>query len=247
VQTSSLRLICAHVDSLVAAATPVIVAISGPVGVGKTTYAHLLCEELSQRGTATKASVVSTDGFLLPNAVLETAGMAEHKGAPDTFDNDALAWFLETIRVDEAIIGLPRYSHESFDVEPSNDIFTVTPVVIIEGVNALQPVIADAVDLTVYIDADLNDILDWYVERFVGLTEHARNTGSGFYQRFVALNEDELRQTARAVYEQINLPNLRDHIGPTQQAADIIVSKAPNHEARAAFTILGERRRRSNE
>lgn len=204
---------------------PTVVAISGAVGVGKTTYAQHLAAQFPPESV----SIVSTDGFLLPNAVLESQGSLERKGHPDTFDIDALSWFLETIRTDESIIGLPRYSHDTFDVEPSDEPFTVTALVIIEGVNALQPLVAEAADLRIYIDADHADIVDWYVRRFEEFTAKARATDEGFYTRFASLSTEALRDMARHVYTSINLPNLVEHIEPTRIRADVVVHKAADH------------------
>jgi type I pantothenate kinase len=234
-------LVSRRILELLEATQPVVVALTGPVGVGKTTYAHVLSEELRHHTSRNLATVISTDGFLLPNSTLEELGLIDQKGFPRTFDTDALAWFLQTVRCDTAIVGLPRYSHEHFDITPSNDIFHVTPVVIIEGVNALQPVIANEADLCVYIDADIEHVIEWFTGRFEQFTEQARSSGEGFYLRFADLSPDDLRSTARSVYDTINRPNLEQHIAPTQRVADIIVMKTLDHGSRAFFTKKGER------
>ncbi len=233
---SSVTVVSDRIVELLTTVQPVVVALAGPVGVGKTTYAYALLDELHEQAGRAIATVISTDGFLLTNSVLEDRGLIDHKGFPETFDTDALEWFLATIRSDTEIIGLPRYSHESFDVEPSNGIFHVSPVVIIEGVNALQPVIAEAADLRVYLKADLEHVIEWYTTRFEQFTEQARQSGEGFYQRFTHLAPHDLRSTARWVYETINRPNLEQHITPTQRVADIIVSKSRDHGSMAFFT-----------
>ncbi len=232
-----------RVNHLLAINRPVVIAIAGAVGVGKTTYAKVLADAVdelidTENGTNV-ATVVSTDGFLLPNAVLEAKGLINQKGFPETFDDDALRWFLETIRTDHSIIGLPRYSHDSFDVEVSEEPFLVTPVIVVEGVNALQPAIAQHYDLRLYLDADPTDIVDWYVDRFVNFTTLARESGSGFYTRFIDLSPAALQDTARWVYDTINLPNLVEHIEPTKAQADVIVFKDRDHSS--TITLVDSR------
>jgi type I pantothenate kinase len=201
---------------------PVVVGVAGSVAVGKTTFAARLAE-------ACGGVVVSTDGFLLPNSVLEQAGLLDRKGFPESFDVDALIWFLQTVRTDEQIDGLPRYSHDTFDVEPSPEPFIRQPVVIVEGVNALQPEFVEHLDLRIYLDADVDDIVAWYTARFETLTAEARTSGEGFYTRFAAQTPDQLRGTAQYVWDLINAPNLHRYIAPTRANADIVITKRADH------------------
>ncbi len=212
----------AQIDALRRAGEPVLVGIAGSVAVGKTTFAAALAG-------ACDGVVVSSDGFLLPNSVLEDRGLLDRKGFPESFDADALVWFLQTVRTDEVIDGLPRYSHETFDVEPSPEPFQRQPVVIVEGVNMLQPEYVEHLDLRIYLDADEPDNIDWYVARFVAFTHQSRETGEGFYTRFAAQSPDQLDSTARYVWDMINAPNLHECIAPTKANADVVVSKRADH------------------
>jgi type I pantothenate kinase len=211
-----------RIAALRAQAEPVVVGIAGSVAAGKTTFAHRLADHVD-------GVVVSTDGFLLPNDVLEARDLLDRKGFPESFDTDALQWFLRTVRTDERIDGLPRYSHETFDVEISPDPFVRKSVVIVEGINALQPELAALLDLRIYLDASETDLIGWYTTRFERFTEDARQTGDGFYVRFAGQTREELRGTARYVWDLINAPNLRDHIAPTKSNADLVLRKRADH------------------
>ncbi len=210
------------IESLRRSGEPVLVGVAGAVAVGKTTFASKLAE-------ATDGIAVSTDGFLLPNDVLEQRGLLERKGFPESFDVDALVWFLQTVRTDEQIDGLPRYSHETFDVEPDPEPFVRRSIVIVEGVNVLQPGIAEHLDLCIYLDAAESDIINWYTTRFGALTDIARSTGEGFYTRFAAQTPEQLAMTARYVWDAINAPNLHECIAPTQSNANFVIRKHADH------------------
>jgi type I pantothenate kinase len=217
--------VLARIQILIETSNPVLVAVAGAVAVGKSTFA-------AELATRCDGVVVSTDGFLLPNDTLDERGLAQQKGFPESFDVDALRWFLETVRNDETIDGLPRYSHDTFDVERSPEPFVRRPVVIIEGVNALQSNIAELVDLRIFLDAAEEDVIGWYTTRFERFTEDARQTGEGFYTRFADQTKDQLAGTARYVWDLINSPNLHQHIAPTKVNADIVLTKAANHTIR---------------
>ncbi len=201
---------------------PVVIGIAGPVAVGKTTFATAL-------ERATNGSTRSTDGFLFPNHHLDALGILDRKGFPESYDEDALVGFLQSIRAESTIGTLNRYSHETFDVEPDPEPFLIAEVVIVEGVNALQAAYRPHLDIAVYLDAEESDVIDWYTERFRLLTQHARETGHGFYTRFVPLSEDQLTDMAHAVWNAINAPNLHGYIEPTRDAADWVIRKAADH------------------
>jgi type I pantothenate kinase len=201
---------------------PVLVGVAGSVAVGKTTFASALANSCG-------GVTVSTDGFLLPNTVLESQGLLDRKGFPESFDIDALIWFLQTVRTDEVIDGLPRYSHETFDVEPNPEPFVRGPVVVVEGVNALQSNFVPYLDLCIYIDAGEEDNVQWYATRFAGLTDQARISGEGFYTRFTSQSPEQLRATAQWVWDMINAPNLHECIAPTKVNADVVITKRADH------------------
>ena len=202
--------------------SPVVIGIAGPVAVGKTTLAAALQH-------ATNGSTRSTDGFLFSNRHLEALGILDRKGFPESYDAQSLVSFLRAVHARPSIVGLNRYSHETFDIEPDPEPFLTADVVIVEGVNALQSAYRPHLGITVYLDADEQDVIGWYTERFCALTQQARETGHGFYCRFAALSADKLTDMARAVWDAINAPNLHQHIKPTRDHADWVIRKAANH------------------
>ena len=203
-----------------------VVALAGSVAVGKSTLSESLAQALRPKGFQT--SVVSTDGFLLPNRVLEPLGLAYIKGLPHTYDWLALRRFMAAANDAKVSLSVPVYSHTSFDADGTG---TVPPgdIVIVEGVNALHGLLNGCADLSIYVDADTEVIAGWYIQRFVGLIEAAEDDHSSFYARFVFFNEAERIDIARSVWDSINLPNLVQHIAPTKSAADSVVTLGPDH------------------
>jgi type I pantothenate kinase len=203
-----------------------VVALAGSVAVGKSTLSESLAQVLRAQGFQT--SVVSTDGFLLPNRVLEPLGLAYIKGLPHTYDWHALRRFLAAASDARVSLSVPVYSHTSFNADGTG---TVPPgnIVIVEGVNALHGLLDGCADLTIYVDAGTEVIAGWYIQRFVGLIEAAERDCTSFYARFTLFNEAERIEVARSVWDSINLPNLEQHIAPTKITADIVVTLLPDH------------------
>ena len=203
-----------------------VVALSGSVAVGKSTLSESLARALRAQGLQT--TVVSTDGFLLPNRVLAPLGLTYIKGLPHTYDWHALRRFLAAASDARVPLTIPVYSHTSFD---SDGISKVPPghIVIVEGVNALHALLDDCRNLAVYLDADTEVIASWYIHRFIGLIQAAETDTTSFYARFVMFNEAERIEIARSVWDSINLPNLEQHIAPTKRSADIVVTLGPDH------------------
>jgi type I pantothenate kinase len=204
---------------------PFLVGIAGAVAVGKSTLAEALRTALSPL----VVEVVATDGFLRPNDELAASGRLMHKGFPDTYDESAITSFLLDLRAGRAGL-VPVYSHETYDRVPG-EVRSVegADVVVVEGVNALQPVVAEHLDLRVFVDADEPLVRSWYVDRFLELTVAAEGDESSFYRRFVGLDDDGRRAMATAVWEGVNLPNLTDHILGTRSAADVVLTKVEGH------------------
>jgi type I pantothenate kinase len=213
-----------------------VVALAGSVAVGKSTLSESLAQALRSRGL--NVSVVSTDGFLLPNRVLEPLGLAYIKGLPHTYDWRALQRFLAAASDARVSLNVPVYSHTSFDADGTG---TVPPghIVIVEGVNALHALLDDCRDLSIYVDADTEAIAGWYIHRFGGLIEAAEHNQTSFYARFVFFNEAERIEVARSVWDSINLPNLEQHIAPTKAAADVVVTLGPDHSIVGMIASLG--------
>lgn len=212
---------------------PVLVGVGGAVAVGKSTLAAALADALRPQEVA----VVATDGFLRPNEELAAEGTLMQKGFPATYDRGAIERFLDGLAAGRPG-RVPVYSHATYDVVPGGvRVVEGATVVILEGVNALQPESAARLDLRVYVDADEPAVRAWYVERFLGLVEAAEGDPSSFYRRFLELDDDGRRAMAVAVWEGVNLVNLTDHILPTRDVADVIVRKDADH----VMTVLDRR------
>ena len=212
---------------------PFVVGVVGPVAVGKSTLAATLEALLA----GPDATVVSTDSFLYPNAVLEARGIVDRKGFPESYDWDALTAFLLAVRSGESDITTPVYSHDHYDVlDGAVERVGEPGVLVVEGLNllqapptpgALEP--ADLVDLAIYVDADGDHIRQWFIERFLGLRAAAGDDPWAFFHMFAVMSDDQALDTAVALWEGINAPNIRDHIAPTRSRADLVLVKGEDH------------------
>ncbi len=207
---------------------PHIVAIGGAVAVGKSTVAEELARALASRGR--RVDVVATDAFLYSNAVLHERGLGLRKGFPESFDRDAMERFIELVRAGAGTISVPVYSHQIYDIVPDEALHLREPdLVVLEGVIALQSPVVDAVDVSVYVHAEEQDVRGWFVDRFERLTAEARDDPSSFYHGFSAIPDEQLKGLAESTWESINGVNLHDHILPSRERADIVVEKAGDH------------------
>jgi type I pantothenate kinase len=208
---------------------PLLVGLTGSVAVGKTWLAHAIAQALPDSNCV---AIVSTDGFLLPNAVLEARGLVLRKGFPESYDADAMIGTLAALRTGAAAV--PVHSHVTYDIDPALT-RRVGPadIIIVEGLglsgfpdgrNARA-----ALDLLIYLDADPVDIESWYVARFLGLWRAGANDPTSFYHRFAKLAEADVESLARSTWDRINLPNLTGHISKARDAADIVLHKAADH------------------
>lgn len=218
---------------------PLVVGLGGSVAVGKSTLAEAT-RVLAGEQHGWHVTIVGTDGFLFPNAELAARGLLETKGAPNTYDEDALRIVVAAVRDGATEIAIPRYSHRSFDVEVGVPV-VIGDVVIIEGVNALQPSLVGAYDLAVYLDADEAVIVRWFVDRFLGLVRAAETDGDSFYRRFVPLDAPGRVAMAEFVWTSINAPNLHQFVAPTKAHADLVVLVDETHGA-VAVTRRGPNR-----
>lgn len=214
--------------------TPYLLGLAGSVAAGKSTAAAQLAEHWQAKGR--KVAVVSTDGFLLPNAVLEARGLLGRKGFPESYNAAALQAFLDSLRTSQPAFA-PVYSHQTYDVLPGRgQAITEPDVVIIEGINALQPVFTEGrLDARVYLDADETDLFRWYRERLIRLRESARTDPQSYFVRFLPLTDAAWEQRIATIWQTINLPNLQEHIAPSRVFADWIWEKGPDHALRALY------------
>lgn len=205
-----------------------VIGVTGSVASGKSTFARTLIERYAAHGAA---DLVSTDGFLFPNAELDAKGLLPRKGYPETYDTAALKQALADIRTGAATI--PGYSHGIYDIDPALARRVAAPdVLVVEGLSLHEPWASPPlIDALVYLDAAEADLEAWYVERFAGLWAAAEHDPTSFYARFRSMTEPELRAfAADVVWRNVNLPNLRGHIAHARDFADIVVRKGPGHE-----------------
>jgi type I pantothenate kinase len=224
---------------------PYLIGIAGSVAVGKSTAARLLVELLGRWPHAPRVVLVTTDGFLLPNAELRRRGLLDRKGFPESYDRRRLLTFVERLRSGAPEVAAPVYSHITYDIVPGRTQVVERPdVVVVEGLNVLQgraggPAVSDHFDFSIFIDADGDDIARWYVERFHTFRRTAFREPDSFFRHYAALSDDEADAEARRLWRTINEVNLREHILPTRERARLVLSKGPDH----AVTRVRLRRR----
>ncbi len=220
---------------------PYIIGVAGSVAVGKSTSARVLQALLARWPNTPRVDLVTTDGFLYPNAVLEREGLMEKKGFPESFDIQALLRFLARVKAGERAVEAPLYSHFVYDVLPDTRVTVDRPdILIVEGLNVLQtsrpprdgqaiPFVSDYFDFSIYLDAGIDEIEKWYVQRFMTLRQTAFRDPGAYFHRFAALSDEEAVETATGIWRRINLPNLLENIQPTRQRADLILKKGHKH------------------
>lgn len=215
---------------------PFIIGISGSVAVGKSTTSRLLQILLSRRFKWASVEMVTTDGFLYPNKVLEEKKILDRKGFPESYDMELLLNFLDSIKNGEEF-EIPVYSHEVYNII-SDEKVTIQPVdfLIVEGINVFQNpqnqtlYVSDYFDLSIYVDADVANIETWYLERFQTLLKLAEKDPNNYYHRFTQMPFNQVLAIAQDTWKNINLANLEKYIEPTRSRADIILHKGQNHE-----------------
>ena len=220
---------------------PFIIGVAGSVAVGKSTTSRILRALLSRWPSSPKVDLVTTDGFLHPNRVLEERGLMQRKGFPESYDRARFVNFLADIKSGRERVAVPVYSHLVYDVVPGEEVIIDRPdILIVEGLNILQPgelprdgnpivFASDFIDFSIYIDADVEDLRDWYLTRFFRLRETAFRDPTSFFRKFSEMSEEEAGVFGRNVWETINLPNLLENVLPTRGRADLILKKGRDH------------------
>jgi type I pantothenate kinase len=220
---------------------PYIIGVAGSVAVGKSTTARVLQALLARWPNVPKVDLITTDGFLYPNAILEREGLMEKKGFPESYDLPALLRFLTDIKAGRRPVRAPVYSHLVYDVMPNRSIEIDRPdILIVEGLNVLQagappkdgkaiPYVSDFFDFSIYLDADEDVLRGWYVDRFLTLRGTAFRDPKSYFHRYATLSDTEAVATATSIWTRINLLNLNENILPTRQRADLILKKVESH------------------
>lgn len=222
--------------------TPFILGVAGSVAVGKSTTARVLQALLSRWPGSPNVALVTTDGFLLPNAALAERGLMARKGFPESYDTRRLLRFLSDIKAGRRHVEAPVYSHLTYDIVPGATVSIDEPdIVIFEGLNVLQPArlppdgehipfVSDFFDFSVYLDADESLLRGWYIDRFMRLRDTAFRDPRSYFAKYAALAEDAALEVARQLWDTINLVNLRENIRPTRQRAKLILRKGASHQ-----------------
>ena len=214
---------------------PFLIALGGSVAVGKSTAARLVVRLLASLRPDWRVELVTTDGFLMPNAALEERGILARKGFPESYDRRALVRFVADLKSGVSEVRAPVYSHLRYDiVEGEAQVVQAPDVVVLEGVNVLQRgsgriYVSDFVDFALYLDAAEDDVRRWYLSRFLALRNGAFQRPESYFHRYASLSDDEAVEVATGIWERTNRPNLLDNIEPTRPRADVVLEKGPDH------------------
>lgn len=222
---------------------PYVIGVAGSVAVGKSTFARILRTLLSRWPDHPRVDLVTTDGFLHPNRVLEARGLLDRKGFPDSYDVRALIQFMAEVKAGHGAVHAPVYSHQAYDIVPGEFQVVDRPdIVIVEGLNVLQAgdgggrparvFVSDFFDFSIYIDADESDIERWYIARFLTLRATVFRDPRSYFHRYASLGETEAADTAREIWRTINGVNLRENIAPSRERARLVLEKDGEHSIR---------------
>ncbi|MDE1548720.1 type I pantothenate kinase [Jeotgalibaca caeni] len=216
--------------------SPLIIGVSGSVAVGKSTTARVLQNLLQKFYADKKIEMITTDGFLYPNAELKKRDIMNRKGFPESYDMERLIQFLLDVKTGKENVQFPVYSHRIYDIVPDRFEEVDQPdILIVEGINVLQLpsnqtiYVSDFFDFSIYVDAEVENIEKWYLERFEMLMDLAKDQPDNYYHSYAIGDREEAIQMAKGVWKNVNLKNLTEYIAPTMTRADLIIHKADNH------------------
>tara|TARA_A100001234_G_scaffold61312_2_gene52974 strand:- start:4228 stop:5166 length:939 start_codon:yes stop_codon:yes gene_type:complete len=220
---------------------PFIIGVAGSVASGKSTFSRILELLLKKSLKGFNIKLLTTDGFLYPNSVLEENNLMEKKGFPESYDIDSFYKFLSSVKAGVSKTYAPIYSHNLYDIIPDEKLEIIDPdVLIIEGINVLQSAkskdkktileVQDFLNFSIYLDADERYLRQWYIDRFLSLRLAALNNKEDFFNRFSSIDIDQAKEIANSIWEKINLINLNENILPTKYKANLILKKNINHK-----------------
>ena len=224
---------------------PYVLGIAGSVAAGKSTVAQMVQALISLWPKRPKVELVSTDGFLYPNHVLQSRGLMDRKGFPESYDLPLLLRFLADLKAGRAGLSAPIHSHLTYDILPDRAQHIGRPdVLVVEGLNMLEAglpgpsddhrvFVSDYVDFSIYVDAKESHIKRWFLDRFLRLREEALGDESAYFHRFARLSVEEAKEMALRVWDEIDHPNLKENIEPTKDRARLILEKGSDHSVRS--------------
>jgi type I pantothenate kinase len=220
---------------------PYIIGVAGSVAAGKSTFTRVMQALLSRWPNTPRVDLLTTDGFLYPNAVLERDGLMGKKGFPESYDGAALLRFISDVKAGRRAVEAPVYSHLTYDIVSDQTIVVDRPdILIVEGLNVLSPgrrvkdgranaFVSDFFDFSIYLDAHDDDLERWYVERFTRLRETSFRDPRSYFKKYADLDDASARAKAREIWSTINLANLHENVLPTRERANLILTKGAAH------------------